>query len=673
MITEVLIAGASGEADNKIVIVGKFTNILNFIPYVQLAVKYKDGCPIDYLICSSVDLIIIPYHAKMQVVYEAMGVWELLLKIRITKSENQRVHVCIIGNLPLEMVLRLEERALLMGSNGVSYLRLPEKLSQELIKEKIGDNATEENTRSFISKLVEIRRLRHSYANVWGLDRLMEIHKKYYSDYNWQPGDKYDDDKKIKNSLGYQMAEYVFLKNEDIIEPQWKTSMAVNGIKRVVALGQQINVLFIDDKAESGWLSVLTSLLSPVKIICMPIDDYNNDDLIKKFEDINKNNKINVIISDLRLYLHEEQEIDYNKLKSIQLMKYVYDDDEYEKVQYILFTASNQLMNYKNVILSKYAPAGIYLKEGFDLIINSSQHDENYRNLLNSLSAALNNSINAKYRKLSCGAAGRVDNNDPEELSAVAYVDRYMNTKQWNIIYEKMRGKLKQYDHVLVDTCIFYRYKEPFIALCNSDKVRCIYPVYREMERISITRENTYRKYAASMTCSMFQNNIYKEQCLTLDQINEIDKKFKEGKQLENLADNYFLPSIINILHKNNNEKVLFITNDNRPFSRVLKWAKQNHAKNVQVMRSGELYQECGIKIPNTVQIMGFELSKNKKAYFAVLSDGTKIDIAITTLVKDSAIKSNISDYEYLVGREYGYLERKELKKQIIDDCLNSV
>ena len=90
----------------------------------------------------------------------------------------------------------------------------------------------------------------------------------------------------------------------------------------------ELRVLLIDDKADAGWTTLITSLLSDyyekdrynidyvnVSIITMKIAEYKTDNLFTKFKDIYQEGKIDVVISDLRLYPEEELIVDYSKFK----------------------------------------------------------------------------------------------------------------------------------------------------------------------------------------------------------------------------------------------------------------------------------------------------------------------------------------------------------------------
>lgn len=607
MITEILIAEVSGEADNKIAIVGEFTNRSNLIPSVQLAVKYKDGSPIDYLISSSVDLVIIPYYAKMQFGHEAMGVWELLLKVRITKGLNQRTHVCIIGNLPLEMVLRLEERALLIGSKGVSYLRMPEKLSQELIKEKIEDKATEENTRSFISKLVDIRRLRHSYANIWGLDRLIQVHKKYYPKFTW----KYPDDyKKQMDCVEFKMAKYIYE-----IEPVAETGKKYDiihrllDLRRVLVRRPNIKILLIDDKAKDGWLHLIKSfildkynsniqntearVLHHRKVLNMEINDYG-DDLFAKFESIyNENDGVDVIISDLRLYSKEEHMYDYEQFKSIQLMKTISmhkvnprAKETYKRTRYVLMTASNQLSNYKKAIKSKWAPSGIFIKEGFDYINTVDQQEERYLEFLD----VLINAIRDNYRKERYSLGGAVDTDSKYEEEKQINFEKWITSEKWKAEILKQNIVLDRYDYVLLDTNIYYSEDEYSVAWNESEKIKCIYPVFVEFEWRSKLREQSFRNAMADLFSDRFQDKIFKEYLTESDLKNIDDVRNGAKKMSKNFADPYFLRVIKAIYDQDVNIRILFISSDKEPYNAVSLWVEKNKIATIHVLRPRDFY-----------------------------------------------------------------------------------
>ena len=663
------------------------------------------------------ELIILPYFEKISYHDEICGVWEILIWLRI---HNIMCHVCIVGNMPIENLLRHERRAFMLGSRGVSYMQLPEILDQVKINKKIGDNADPENVRSVMSMLVDIQHMRHVYANIWGLERLVEIHKKYFKDFKWEPSKEYN---KKSKSLDYQMAIYVFVKankkdDKNEIEDS-RTIDALKDLKKALRKKPDLNVLLIDDKADSGWESVIKSLIedmffekgisswlstlqsllpSKKTVYSMPIKNYD-DDLMVKFQQIYVDySKIDVIISDLRLYPQEELEIDYNNFKSIKLMKNIYDKKNkqrrlvFNKVRYILFTASNQLMNYKNVIHSKYAPSGIYVKEGFDHIVNPGQQEENYRNLVNALSAA----VNENYRKTTSRAGGGVENASIADEKRLEYVDYAILNGIWNSIFEEIIRCFEGYDHVLLDTNIFYHDEDPlFIALCGSDKIRCFYPVYKEMERLSESREFSFRSYMAAQACQEYATTVFKNG-LTNMQIIEINEKIetaknnkKNGTDLTDLADKYFLPAIRTMYENNPKLKILFITGDvkeNGPYEEVSMWLKSFSIETVHVLTPWNFYKKNGIVLPenkllnavsnrlgtknkavNSIELGTLRdclMSLDERSYIINLHNKSSVIISIQEFKKPT----DIGGFENIKYKKYIYKNLADLTRQIIKD-----
>jgi hypothetical protein len=632
-------------------------------------------------------LIILPYYEQIYFHNEIFGVWEILIWLRI---QNIMSHVCVVGNFSIESLFRYEKRAVMLSSRGVSYMQLPESLNQEKINKKIADEADPENVRSIMSMLLDIQHMRHVYANIWGLERLVQVHKKYYN-FDWTPSEEYI---KKEKSLDYQMAKYVFVKEDENNETQDNTTLHdLIQLKNLLKNKPKLTILLIDDKAELGWESVIKSLINQLHsapvILSMPIGNYH-EDLMEKFLQIHSIHKVDIIISDLRLYSEEESEIDYNCFKSIRLMKKIYNTTYkrhlvYRRVRYIMFTASNQLMNYKNVIRSKYAPSGIFVKEGFDHIINSRQQEENYRNLIN----ALTNAIRENSRKSPDKAGGKVDSSGEDESQKFAYVDAIINHKVDYAVLNEICTCLDKYDHVLIDTNIFYDDK-PFIALCSSNKIRCFYPVYFEMDRIAGGREASYRSYMADKACLRYQNKIFKEG-LTPLQIKEIDIGIKDG--VDGLADRYFLPAIKKMHQNNANLKIIFITNDtikeDSPLKAVSNWIADNQISNITVLCPREFYNTNGIILPkNSVYCTGestynlkkkstvnsielgtlknCSMSKDGKSYTFTLHNNLSISISIH--IQEFKKPTDISGFEIIKYIKYTYKDLPDLKKKIIKD-----
>lgn len=553
------------------------------------------------------DLIIMPYYENIYHNGEICGVWEMLIWLRI---KNMMCHVCIVGNMTIESIMRLEKRAFMIGTRGVSYIQLPEILDNEKIFEKIEDKADPDNVKSVMSMLIDIHHMRHVYANIWGLDRIVTEHQMYYKDINIGDIKK---NIKVDSDFNYQMAKYVFDEPLGFYKEyrDASTLKAIQNLNNALSRADRLVVLVIDDKSEMGWLKIYESILNykdepasdfarqlaeifdngeqdkKCKIINMRLGNID-ESLEKKYDEILRENKqIDIVVLDMKLYPQEASIKDYNELKSIKLMKYVYNKAEknkrdYWRTKFMISTASNQLMNYKNVLTPKYMPASIFIKEGFDFLINNEKSKDNYRNLIDSFQRAISQSVIMNKR-----SAARADDGYAEdELKLIRMYEEFLCSKNWYDDGQKIKKIINGCDNVLIDTCIYYYQKRPYImSYYYGDKVKCFYPVYFEMLRLSKTKEPSFRSYMAEKQVARYRNDIY-DLGLSEQDKSDIHEKLKRERDV---ADKYFLPVIQYLKDENDNSKILLLTNDKQVKDEVEEWVDNNHIKDVSVLGSKNL------------------------------------------------------------------------------------
>jgi predicted RNA-binding protein with RPS1 domain len=550
---------------------------------------------------------------------------ELLIWLRIKGVMN---HCVLYSFEDLHTILNREPKHLIATSKGTTFVQLPSDFSRINLEKINGVKADIGNIKKTLKAAFDIAKFRHSYANMWGLKRLLEVHKFFVTSFD-ERIIKYDTE--ITSSLEYNIAEYIFSEHSNLnLNYNYKNTIgqALTNLQELLHNHRSIEILFIDDKAETGWRLLLESILGRM-IKTLTIKDINTDDLISQFEALNKSNKIDIIISDLRLYPEEEKLTDYNDFKSIKLLKYIFDKQinrrlVYINLRYVLFTASNQLLNYKNLVKSnKYVPSGIFIKEGFDFYINDNQQEQNYLNLINALSPAIAENYNKKGAK--------VETSNLDEQDRIDKIKSQEKSEDWKRQTDSVIEAFKNFDYVFLDANIFMSESHMYIALSGSEKIRCIYPVYKELERIASTREATYRVWIADRMKVTFKNDIFKEG-FTEAKIQEIDKKFADGKYLKDYADRFFLP-IIQAIHKSDDtKKVLFITNDTKedsPYRLVREWINSNNINLIKVKSATEFIQTIGIN--KQIPKLGENFS-GKVMYF--LSDKDTPSIKYAALIE---------------------------------------
>ncbi len=523
---------------------------------------------------------------------ELYGGLDLLIWLRI---KGIKTHIVLVSFFSLEDLLKNTKNAIILGAEGTTFCQMP-FLPYSVELAELSKNLSKDDTlNTYLSSIFDIVHFRHAYANVWGLKRLVEVHKVFYPHFD-NSQISYGD---VLNSLNYNIGEFIYHRSELNINSRIQSNItsAIDNLHYEISKFAELNIVFIDDKAETGWKILLESLLK-IRIKTLRINNINEDNLIKQLEELYSEQEIDVVISDLRLYPSEDELTDYNQFKSIELLKYIFDRKVerrlvYKNVRYVLFTASNQLLNYKNVVKSnKYTPSGIFIKEGFDVNINENQQEQNYLNLINAILPAIAESYNKK--------GARIETIEDNEIDKIKLFQNALKSNTWTDNILKIKQELDKYDFVFLDTNTYLNQK-PLIALSGSSKVQYLYPVYKEIERIISTRESSYRVFIGDLIQKRYSQGTTKLG-LSRNMIIDIDEKFVGGTGLKDLADRYFLPIIQSIKNDeiNKTKSILFITNDSKvdsPYVNVVNWVAENQISDVNVFSSAEFYKAHNIDL----------------------------------------------------------------------------
>ncbi len=527
---------------------------------------------------------------------------ELLIWLRIKGVMN---HVVLYSFETLHELLKRNPKHLIATSKGTSFVQLPSDF-KKLDLEKLGEiKAEENNLKQTLKAIFDIAQFRHSFANVWGLERLVEVD----NELNTKAPKFLLKETKQQQLIDYQIAKYLFVEksigyNSSSEESELKSKIdeAIDAITKEnskLQESQRNKILLIDDKANEGWLCFFKHLLPNAHFEILPIKE-NINDLIEEFKQKYKDDEFLMVILDLRLLSSEENEHDYSKLLSVQLFKKMLDEREdvdnywkfkYFNLKFLLFTASNQLKNMLDVMYrNDHTPYRIFIKEGFDINQMVFQKYKSYLNFIRCLKDTITapDRLKQKPKRLeSC--------RDAERKKIEKFQNQLSNgTSQRQL--NRLCDKLKEYTHIILDSNIFV--DAPFIPLSPDLNTIMIYPVYKELERWTQTREETHRKFCANYILPLYENNI--DKASLSGKIEEIDEKFNSNNIAE-AADGYFLEAI-QYYQKYQNANVLFITNDKRakkdneneksPMQQVQEWVDSCNANNVNVMscdKSGNL------------------------------------------------------------------------------------
>jgi hypothetical protein len=529
------------------------------------------------------DLIIIP--AEQSTTYldlHLLGGLELLVWLRIKGVDT---HIVVTSFFPLQSVLQKTKLGFIFGSKGVSFHQLPKRISHTYLENLVTDKAKKQNLKPYVSAIFDNVGFRHAYANIWGLTRLIEVQNKIFPK---EPFEFNFVNNSAINSLNYNIGRFLFSKKQSSIDKE--TEKKISDFSRALKNHKNLNILYIDDKADQGWLNFLKHLFDhTVNFYTL---DLESKDLYQQFLDLKPTNlePFNFIISDLRLYPAEDNITDYDQFISIQLMKKIFDTknkndkEKYPQLKYLLFTASNQLLNYKTIIArNKYTPSALFIKEGFDIQNNANQQYKNFLNLLQSL-----NKISQKGgHRNNRNSEAMVERYDEPENIKIENFDSKLKNNNWEADIEKQNKLFEQLGltHIILDTNLYLE-EEPILPLTKNEKIILTYPVYKELERIKHESEESLRKYLSEYFTS--SNNSLAIGLDTND-IKQIDSKINGSVVYADLADGYFKKIICAII-KIPGSKVLFVTNDIKekngkkdPYHLIKDWIRKEKILNVTV------------------------------------------------------------------------------------------
>ena len=597
---------------------------------------------------------------------------ELIIWLRI-KGDYR--HIMAISGSPLQRILKIPiygKYGFIFGSKGISLWKENDNF-EDINYYTLRHEAETNNVKEYLIHILNIASFRHEYANIWGLKKLIEAHELVTSI-------------KIKTStsetiesLDYQIAEYIS-KHASRTQIKENDKVAIQALLNSIKESRyNKNILFIDDKAESGWYAFLKDVLpSSARFINFKFDNINDnyEILLKNLLLTVENNNIGLIISDLRLFDSENNKLNYDDFASIKLMKKIRTITRngrlrFPELKYMLFTASNKLVYYKSMIKGKnYAPHGLFIKEGLDFGYDNIDSFNNYKHLLKTLE-----SFFVTYSRKNVEL---VELWDEDECRKVFALENSITANTDQSIIANIKSNISEYTHIILDTNIYMH--EHNIALVK-EKIIMTYPVFLELKR---NADNPYFSRIAFLS-SYFTKGIDKnDRSLSLglsnDDINYIDAKFNSGKKLEDLADKYFT-KILNYYSNIGQSHVLFITNDwkdkdnqRSAGNAVLDWIRDNSITNVFVkmaievrktnatVNAGQDHQHQALQVKES-EIFSIKKSKTGLSYNFTLKDSSVISIKRTMFQGNPTVKDIDKK---LLRKGVSYVDDKSLTENII-------
>ena len=619
--------------DNKVIAIGNdaFTRFNKFEPEFNTeyyALSSNIDKDIEFIKNSNASFLVILLEIPCAKAITQFGGLEFIIWLRINAI---KIPIIAISFQSLQSIIKATKYANIFADQGTFFYQYPKDFDKNEILTNIQHPSSINSIKSALENCFDIKHFRHSYANIWGLHRLINTYNLIFTDNQFLCNQVV-----AENTFGldYHIAKFYYSKQED--KNNFFIKHIIKKASDIKSLLNNLRIILIDDKANTGWLSFIKHLLNDsVEIIDIEIKSFSQTEIFDLFRkiletqryfdrqffidplkplepqinsiinkkesyhkiwtfvaaeyfnsqivDLNKEKKIDIIISDLRLFTADEHVENYQDLVSMHLMKRILKNGKFYKTKYILLTASNQILNFKYLFNhNQFAPSDIFIKEGFDIQYSKDQKYINLDHLLSSLLRAGRQSTRSKTTILG--------KSDLENDNKIAIFDNYLKgneiENEFNIHYEF----LSRFTHVILDTNLYLENK-PLLGLKCENQIMT-YPVAKELLR-NLDKDGS--EEIKSYLSSFFLNQLNKTIKLDVESLSEQDKidienEFKNRRAYQ-IADKYFLKTLEHYTaNKSNN--ILFVTNDIKldnssneksTIYEIINWANISNIENLQI------------------------------------------------------------------------------------------
>lgn len=298
---------------------------------------------------------------------ESLGI-EILKRLRLLGKFNY----CILYSfMTIEQIAKLSPLNSIILSKGVKFIQLPlEKFmfAEIMIKNEF---AEKENLLPFFRSEIDLPRIRHEMANVWGAKRI-----------NWLLDIK---TAIINNNFLYDVLEFTtpITKHKELDKNVLETFM-------MSFQNDGIKVFYYDDMS-TYWQPALEKMFGETNLVCFNPQTTTSESLIDEI----RKQKPGCLLLDLRLNNEKELKdvLDYSGGKLLIELK-----EKFSSLPIIIFTASNKAETIRQLLAA--GAEYVWSKEGVDDGINDIQTLNNTLNLINVVSKCITKFKNENYEMI---------------------------------------------------------------------------------------------------------------------------------------------------------------------------------------------------------------------------------------------------------------------------------
>ena len=502
---------------------------------------------------------------------------ELLKWLRVNKIYN---HCVLTSFLPLHEILSRNPNFGIIGSKGTSFVQLPDDFNDI---DRDCFYANEHELKQLFRTDIDFTLIRHEEANWWGLYKLYFYHKQN-SNYVNQKIEAVAE--RNHKNLQHAIVGYCNASTDEEIN-----SKDNNIPKRIEDLRKHTKtVVFIDDHANDGWADLLGNILfgdeAQKLIVINPNSSDSVDELFYQYKQKIRRKKVNLLISDLRLSIKEENITDYKELKSYELIKKIREHEETNyKLKIMYLTAANNLTMYKNLLIEKaLRPNKLFVKEGREMGYTEKKSFDNYKSLLGDLNDLLK--VNGSKKQI------RVEEYDGQEELKIEEVIGSLKTYNDNEkAIERIRNCFQTFSKIIVDTTVFVNESDSLnifkILVSNRDKLVVHRAVKMELKLHTERNKDELKSHLADFYLKFI--DFYR--------IEIVGDKIDYQNMKEEFADEHLVRFTTNYIQNPKIGHVLFVSNDTKSYPPGPHYVLlQNKPQNLEVWDHKKLIDAITIK-----------------------------------------------------------------------------
>lgn len=285
------------------------------------------------------------------------------------RLKNITNHCIMFSFLPLDKIVKMNPANSILLSKGVTFLRAAFTLPV-LTDKKYNEKSERENLLPFFRGEIDLKKIRHELANIWGAKRMNELLNL----------------KSEEETTDYKIDVLKYLAPVSVIKNKHETTL--NTLLKNIKLKNE-KIYYYDDMCEM-WTPALNKLFNG-KVSSFNPKNISSDDLLTKIE----NNEPECLLLDLRLENEKDSKdvLEYSGGKLLlELKKRKY------TLPVIIFTASNKAESVRQLL-----DAGaefVWTKEGVDDGIDDLRTLNSAETLVREVVKAVSKFKNKTYKKI---------------------------------------------------------------------------------------------------------------------------------------------------------------------------------------------------------------------------------------------------------------------------------